>query len=315
MNKKIIALAFSCLSLVSLSADAAVPKVAVDIAPLHSLVSQVTAGIGQPSLLISPGSSPHEYTLRPSEAKALAEAEVVFMIGGKLTPWLEKALNNIAESATKIEMLDAAETVTHSFRKGATFTRKKHKEEKHDKKEKDGKEHHDHEGLDPHAWLDPVNAQQWLTLIANTLAKADPDNAKTYQQNAKQASNELDKQIKATEADIKALGKPKFIVFHDAYQYFEKRFGIEAAGSILLGDAQDPSPARIKEIQTTVKKLGVTCAFAEPQYNPGLVNNVFEGSTVSAIAVMDPLGSSFPPGPDLYKQLISSLVESIKKCP
>ena len=106
----------------------------------------------------------------------------------------------------------------------------------------------------------------------------------------------------------------KFIVFHDAYQYFEKRFGISAAGSIALGDAEDPSPARIKEIRDTVKEIRVTCVFTEPQYNPGLVENVFEGTTVSVIGVMDPLGASLPVGNSHYQQLIQGMVESLSQC-
>ncbi len=326
-----IASALLCLCLSS--HVQAAPAVAVDIAPVHSLVSQVMEGVGEPTLLIPAEASPHQYTLRPSEAKALANADVVFWMGESLTPWLEKALDNVADSAQKIEVLEIEGTVTHEFSEGATFEShdhgdeehhedEHHKEEKHahhddhhkEKKHAHHDDHHDHEGNDPHAWLDPENAKVWISSIKNTLSKKDPENAAAYSRNAAKAVASLDKLIQSTRTQINALGKPQFIVFHDAYQYFEKRFGISAAGSIALGDAEDPSPARIKDIQATVKNLGVTCVFTEPQYNPGLVKNVFDGSNVTTIGVMDPLGASLTTGNRHYAQLIQGMVNSLSQC-
>ena len=355
----------------SLNAQAA-PSVAVDIAPLHSLVSQVMEGVGKPKLLIPAEASPHYYNLRPSEAKALADADVVFWIGEGLTPWLEKAMDNVADSAQKVEVLEIEGTTTYRFREGATFEghdhdahedHDDHKEEKqghhddkehkhkadkhahhdehkqhghhdehkhkkdkhahhdHDKKHDDHEKedhhdehHHDHEGNDPHAWLDPENAKVWVKGIAAVLSKQDPKNASIYNNNAAKAVSSLDKLIASTQTKISAIGKPQFIVFHDAYQYFEKRFGISAAGSISLGDAEDPSPARIKEIRDTVKKLGVRCIFTEPQYNPGLVKNVFEGTSITTIGVMDPLGATLSTGSDHYQELIEGMTTSISQC-
>ena len=351
----------------SLNAHAAAPKVAVDIAPLHSLVSQVMDGVDKPNLLIPAEASPHSHTLRPSEAKALADADVVFWIGEGLTPWLEKAMDNLADSAEKVEMLEVEGTTTYAFREGATFEghdhgdheeeghhddhddhkghdhdehhddhddHKGHDHDKHhddhddhkghdhdehhndhdDHKGHDHGDHHDHEGNDPHAWLDPANAKVWLSSIAATLSKKDPDNASKYKANAAKASAAMDALIASTEKKIDALGQPKFIVFHDAYQYFENRFGISAAGSISLSDAEDPSPARIKEIQQTVKKLKINCVFTEPQYDPGLVKNVFEGTDVSTIGVMDPLGANLSEGKGHYTALIEGMVKSVSEC-
>ncbi len=324
MIRNLPALALSFISFVAaFSANAEVPKVAVDIAPLHSLVSQVMTGVGQPDLLIPAEASPHEYTLRPSQAKALSEADIVFWIGEGLTPWLEKALDNVAGSAQKIEVLELAGTTTYPYRKGATFEAHEHHDKAHnndhDKEHHDDEatgetHHHSHEGTDPHAWLDPVNAKTWIKAIAKVLSEKDPANASVYARNASTASSRLDQLTIATQATIKSLGQPGFIVFHDAYQYFEKRFGISAAGAISLGDAQDPSPARVKEIQKIVKDLGATCVFTEPQFNPGLVDNVFTNTKVTTIGVMDPLGSSYAPGNQHYTQLINSMVKSLSAC-
>ena len=328
MPHKIPALAFTALAFVAASVvaeniaaeniEAAVPKVAVDIAPVHSLVSQVMEGVGQPDLLIPAEASPHEYTLRPSQAKALSDADIVFWTSEALTPWLEKALDNIAHSAQKVELLALEGTVTHNYRKGATFeSHEHHDEEEHSTEEEHHEEmehHDDHDEVDPHAWLDPQNAKTWLASIAQILGKSDPANAHIYAENAAKATIKIDALIHSTQSAIDTVGEPKFIVFHDAYQYFEKRFGISAAGSISVGDAEDPSPARIKEIQNTVNKLGVTCVFTEPQFNPGLVRNVFEGTKVTTMGVMDPLGSDIKIGNNHYFRLIENMTNSLKSC-
>lgn len=295
----------------------AAPSVAVDIAPLHSLVSRVMEGVEKPSLLIPAGASPHHYTLRPSEAKVLADAELVFWVGESLTPWLGNALDNLASSAQKVEVLKIEGTTTYPFREGATFESHDHSEEGHGHKnthDTHEKGAHHHQDNDPHAWLDPENAKLWINHIRDALSKQNPENASNYNRNAAEAIASLDTLIQFTRSSIDKLDKPQFIVFHDAYQYFEKRFGISAAGAISLGDAEDPSPAHIKKIRDTVKKLAITCVFTEPQYNPGLVKSVFEGTSVTTIGVMDPLGANLATGSGHYEQLIKGMVFNLSQC-
>lgn len=287
------------------------PSVAVDIAPLHSLVSQVMQGVAEPDLLIPAEASPHEYTLRPSQARALSNADIVFWMGESFTPWLEKAIVNVADSAVNVEVLAVTGTTTYSFREGATFEEHEHHDED---KHHDGHDEHDHQGIDPHAWLDPENAKVWINKIQVILSEQDPANAKHYRRNAQKAKMQLDKLLTSTQAEITKLGDLKFIVFHDAYQYFERRFNIIATGAISLSDAQDPSPARIKEVSESVKRLGVRCVFTEPQFNAGMVKNVFEGTSVSTIAVMDPIGVSIPIGKNHYSLLIQQMLSSLQQC-
>ncbi|MEZ9230733.1 zinc ABC transporter substrate-binding protein [Vibrio amylolyticus] len=325
------------------------PKVAVDIAPLHSLVAQVMDGVGEPDLLIRPEMSPHAYNLRPSEAKSLSQADIVFWIGEGLTPWLEKPLSSLAGSATKIEMMEVEGTTLYDFREGATFEAHDHHDDKkdhHDDKEDhhkeeahgdhddkhdehdDKHEHHDeeghhdhteehehhHDGHDPHVWLDPKNAEVWVNMIAETLAAKDRENAQTYQENAKATIRRLHKLSSNIEQQAKGLKDVKFIVFHDAYHYFEQRFQLQATGAISISDASKPSPARISEIRQTVKELGVTCVFTEPQYNPELVNSVFENSTVKTIGTMDPLGADLATGKEQYNLLLMAMIDSLSQC-
>lgn len=303
-------------------AYAQVPNVAVDIAPLHSLVSQVMEGVGEPDLLIRREASPHDYHLRPSEAQALSEADIVFWIGEGLTPWLEKPLSSLASSAVKVEMIEVEGTTLYDFREGATFEAHEHHDEpnnEHHDDHADPHPAHDHDEAhhdehDPHVWLDPKNAEVWVNAIANTLAIADSEHAQVYQNNAKEAIARLHQLTKDIEQQAKALKNVKFIVFHDAYQYFEQRFSLLASGAISISDASKPSPARITEIRKTVADLGVTCIFTEPQFNPQLVNTVFENSTVTTIGTMDPIGANIATGKDQYPSLLMAMINSLKQC-
>ncbi|MGM0769918.1 MAG: zinc ABC transporter substrate-binding protein [Pseudomonadota bacterium] len=341
-----IFLAGAVLSLLPVSSWASAPRVAVDIAPLHSVVTQVMKGVAEPELLIQPEASPHSYSLRPSEAEALAEAQVVFWISGELTPWLENSLENLAGSANRVEMLELSETVKYGFREGATFeahahgehgaegghdehsggqdSHDQHHDEHHDAHDEHQDEHHEdhhagHDGHhhgehDPHAWLDPMNAKIWSAEIAQVLSEVDSANASVYQKNAKEFAQSMDNLIASLQERADRIEGIRFIVFHDAYQYFERRFGLLAAGAISVSDASDPSPARIREIQSMVSELGVTCAFTEPQYDPGLVKTVFEGSEVKTVGVMDPLGADIQIGGNQYSQLLEGLMSSLEKC-
>lgn len=358
MSRKLIPLSTTA-ALMGGTAVADVPNVAVDIAPVHSLVARVMEGVGEPSLIVQPGASPHEYSLRPSEAAALQEADLVFWIGEDLTPWMEDAVATLATNAAVTTLLDADGITLLDFRENALFEAHEHgededhddhghadhaEEEDHDHKdhseakdhdhdehdheehaEKDHdhddhghEDHADHEGHahgdhDPHAWLSPQNASTWLNVIAAQLSAADPDNAGAYFANASAAREEME----ALSAEINTILDPvrggSFIVFHDAYQYFENDFDFPASGAISISDASDPSPARIAEIQERVRNEGVDCVLAEPQFNPGIVATVLEGTEANT-GVIDPLGAALKPGAELYPQLIRDMANTLAEC-
>ena len=346
------------------TAMADVPRVAVDIAPVHSLVARVMDGVGEPSLIVQPGASPHEYNLRPSEAAALQDADIVFWVGGDLTPWMAGAVETLAEGADVTTLLEVDGVMLLDVREGALFEAHSHDHGDHDHDhaehaegsahdpvhaahtehkahDHDHEEHakgaahdHDHEGHakseahdhdhdhdhaqahgvhDPHAWLSPGNAAVWLDVIAAELSTADPENAGAYFGNAAAAKAELE----AVSAEVDAMLEPmrglSFIVFHDAYQYFETAFDFPASGAISLSDATDPSPARIAEIQARVMEEGIECVLAEPQFNAGIVATVMDGTDAKA-AVLDPLGSDLEPGPSLYPQLLRNLASALVGC-
>jgi len=299
-----------------------VPNVAADIAPVHSLVSRVMDGIGAPKLVVQSGASPHGYRLRPSEAKALQDADLVFWMGEELTPWLDGALKTLASKASITTLMDQEGVILHDFRESVLFEAHDHSdhddEKDHDDHDdhgddKDHDDHDDHGGHDPHAWLSPENAKLWLNIIASKLSVSDPENAATYFMNAAAGQTEIEEMITEVSATLKPVQGGKFVVFHDAYQYFENDFDFYASGAISLSDASDPSPARVAKIQKRIRDEGIQCVLAEPQFKRGLVATVMEGSEATA-SVIDPLGADLKTGPKLYTQLIINMAKTLRNC-
>ncbi|MDB4251679.1 zinc ABC transporter substrate-binding protein [Amylibacter sp.] len=318
MSRKLITIS-TIMTLMSTSVMADVPNVAADIAPVHSLVSRVMEGVGAPKLVIKSGASPHDYRLRPSEAKALQDADLVFWMGEELTPWMNGALETLASKASITTLLDQEGVTLHDFRESALFEAHDHDEDKdhkdhddHDDHD-DDKDHKDHDDHDPHAWLSPENAKLWLNIIASKLSVADPQNAASYFMNAAAGQAEMEEMIVEVNVMLKPVQGGKFVVFHDAYQYFENDFDFYASGAISLGDSSDPSPARIQKVQKRIRDEGIQCVLAEPQFNEGLVVTVMEGSEATA-SVIDPLGAELNTGPNLYTQLIKNMAKTLRDC-
>lgn len=296
-------------------AHADVPSVAVDIAPVHSLVARVMEGVGSPDLIVSPGASPHGYSLRPSEAQALQDADIVVWVSAELTPWLAETIETLAGDAEAIELLEVTGTTELDVREGALFEAHDHEDDKGHAEGATAGAGHDpeHGAHDPHAWLSPENAKVWLDAIAAELSAVDAENAGVYFANAAAGKTELDALIAEIGATLEPARGSTFIVFHDAYQYFEASFDIPASGAISLSDAARPSPARIAEIRDRVAEQGVSCVLAEPQFNPALVQTVLDGTDARS-AVLDPLGADLTPGAALYPQLMRNLAKSLADC-
>jgi zinc transport system substrate-binding protein len=289
----------------------AAPRVATDIAPVHSITARVMAGIGEPGLIVPPGASPHGYALRPSEAQLLQDAAVVVWIGPDLTPWLADPIDALAPGATRVTLQDTPGIVTLPIREGGPFEPDEHE---HEHAEEEHAEHDDHAGADDgHLWLDPDNAVAAARAIAATLAAADPENAAAYAANAEAFATESAAQTQAIAARLAPLRGRPFIVFHDAYQYFEHRFDFPAAGSIALQDGVAPGTARVAEIRDRVRREDIVCAFAEPEFEPKLLGTVIEGTDVRT-GVLDGIGAALPPGPGLYPALLDGIADSLADC-
>ena len=294
------------LMLFSGSANADGPRVVADIAPIHSLVSMVMDGVGQPQLLVPQNISPHHYSMRPSEAEALQEAQLVVYVSHDMSPWLEPVLETLAASASALDLSKVDNIMQLAYREGPIFA-------DHDEEGHDDHAHHDHDGVDPHMWLDPMNAKLWLHAIASELTRIDPKNADRYDENARSSSRTITLAMAQAEGHL-ASGKDNgFLVYHDAYQYFEKRFNRVAVGSISLGDASKPSAKRLRELKVLFEEEGVRCVLTEPQYSSKIVDSVF-GGFKPTVGVVDPIGIDLELGATLYPELLENIALSIAQC-
>lgn len=284
--------------------------VLASIKPVHSLVAAVMEGTGYPGLIVEGAASPHTYSLKPSQAEALQSARVVFWIGHDMEAFLTKPITTIAAGAKAVELEDVPGLKMLPPREGGAF-------EGHDDDHADGEAataEHDHDDeVDAHFWLDPVNAKVMVQAIEATLSEADPDNAAIYKTNAGKELARLDQLIVEVQAIVDPVKDKGFIAFHDAYQYFEERFGMQASGSITVNPELLPGARRVDEIRAKVAALGATCVFSEPQFEPKLVSIVLEGSKAKS-GVLDPLGATLPEGPDQYFEMIRGLANSLKDC-
>ena len=299
-------------------------KVVASIKPIHSLVSAVAQGIGEPILLVEGAGSPHTYSLRPSQAKELQQADIVFWMGQDLEAFLENSIDNIATNSIVVPLMESNELTKLNFREGGAFEDHGHEDhDKHDDHDDHGHDDHDDHGhddhghddhgADPHVWLDPINAIVLVEEIKKALISADPKNKPTYEANAKSTIYNLNELIEEIDAELKPVKGRGYIVLHDAYQYFENRFGVSAIGSITVSPEVLPGAERIRELQNKVKELDATCVFSEPQFKPKLVTTVTE-NTNAGTGVLDPLGASINDGPQLYFTLIRNMASSLKKC-
>ncbi|WP_348539435.1 zinc ABC transporter substrate-binding protein [Shimia sp. R9_1] len=368
------------------------PRVVTDILPVQALVAKVMQGVGEPQQLLPANQSPHSYALRPSEARALQNADLVVWIGAELSPAMDEAIDSLVNDGEAFSLLHLNGTRELAYREDETFLEialgegddhhddhdhdhdahhdddhEGHDDHAHDEKHEDhddhghddhdhddhadehghdegheehdahdhdkhadheghddqddhadeahagheGEHHHDHDGVDPHAWLDPQNAKFWMGAIAEKLAALDPENAATYRANAAEGQAELEALTAEIAADLAPLKGHGFVVFHDAYQYFETRFDLSASGAILSADGAAPSAARLDAVRDVLHNEGVTCVFTEPQFNPKVVKAISSGLDLHS-EELDPLGVNLD-SPD-YLALIRNMAEQFEHC-
>ena len=299
-------------------------KVVASIKPIHSLASYLMDGVAKPDLIVDGYSSPHGFSLKPSHAKMLQNADIIFWVGEDLENFLVKPLNSIAKKAEKIELMEIKGLEKLKFRERNIFDgHEGHDEHGHDEdghKEDDHDEHghdeHGHEGHahgehDPHIWLDPENAKVILNEMVEHLIENDEKNASTYKKNLKKAQKDLDKLLKKVKSDLNKDFKS--IVFHDAYQYFEKRFDVNVLGAFTVNTDVMPGAEQLAEIREIIEHDKVSCIFSEPQFNPDIINAVAKDMDIQT-GVLDPLGATLDPGKDLYFDLIKNMSKSFKGC-
>lgn len=306
--------------LAPLPALAEPPMVVTDIAPVHALVSQVMAGVGEPALLLDGAADPHSVALKPSQARLLEQAQLVVWVGPELEPWLARALDGLGR-AEAIALLDLPVTTLRDFDGSpATLDNGAYEEgvgesddHHHDDDTHAHDEDHAHEGTDPHAWLSPDNARAWLGTLAEELSARDPENAETYQANAQAAILDITQMDAEISAQLEPFAGAEIVTFHDAFGYFTTAYGIDVLGSLRAGDASAPSAAALSELKALVADHGVTCAFLEPAADDGLLKAIEQDAGLKT-GVLDATGQTLTPGPELYGDLMTSLATTIATC-
>jgi zinc transport system substrate-binding protein len=326
------------------------PEIVVSIKPVHSLVAGVTRGVTEPYLLIPGAASPHAYSMKPSDAQALENADVVFWVGEDMETFMARPLDALADDARVTPLAEAPGVTLMDVRTGDDWEAHAHGQgeqnahgeahghghehghdhgEKHAHGEDHGHEHgeehaeghgHDHAGhghahgdTDAHIWLDPANAKAMVAHIVDVLSEADPANAETYIENGAAMTARLDRLATELGGKLAPVQDKPFLVFHDAYQYFEAAFDLNSVGAITLNPGVQPSAKRVREIGETIRKAGATCIFAEPQFEPKLVEVVTEGTDARA-GVLDPLGADIAAGQDLYFELMRQNARALADC-
>ncbi|MCE2391931.1 MAG: zinc ABC transporter substrate-binding protein [Proteobacteria bacterium] len=316
-------------------------RVVASIKPVHSLVSAVMAGTGAPYLVMQGAGSPHSFNIRPSDAAVLQEAEVIFLIGEGMETSLAGAVDSISGQARVVELSEVPGLIRRPFREGGAFEghdhghghgheQEEHEEEEHGDGEHGEEEHeeeeHGHQGhegddhgdekddsFDMHLWLDPRNAGAMARAIAVALSAADPGRAEVYSANAEALQGRLDDLSARISMDLAPVRDRPFIVFHDAYQHFEERFGLAAVGSAVVSAERSPGIRRIRDLREKLRELSVTCVVSEPGAELRVVNVIVEG-TAARIGIVDPLGATIDSGPELYFRLLSDMAAAFGDC-
>jgi len=291
--------------------SAPAPQVVVTIKPIHALVSGVMDGVGTPQLLLQGGESPHSYSLRPSHVRQLHAADLLIWVGPTVETFLEKTLTTLSDKTKRLRLLDVQGLTLLKARKGGIWETHHHSDDF--AYARDDVSHHADFEIDPHIWLDPHNAKVMLQAIAQTLSQIDVNNAARYMANATRflaRLEQLDQGLKHRLAPLSAL---PYLVFHDAYQYFEHRYGLSAVGAISLSPETRPSVRRLYQLRVRIKSQQVRCVFSEPQFESALVATVIE-DTSAGREILDPLGADLAAGIEAYFSLLRNLANSLNLC-
>lgn len=295
-------LAFAVWAGAPRQAEAEAPGVVASVKPIHSLVAGVMEGVADPRLLVRGAASPHRFALRPSDARALSRADLVFWVGPNLETFLEGALATLAPDARVITLGNAPGLFILAARRGGVWG-----------EERAETAAADHRNRDPHVWLDPRNARLIVGLVAKTLSDLDPENAQTYRANRDRLIGRIGGLDEEIAARLESVRRAPFLVFHDAYQYVEARYGLNALGALSGSPSRKPGARRLSELRRRLIDTKAACLFGEPQFETGLAQALIRG-TSAELAVLDPLGAGVPAGPEAYFTIMRDLKDTLAEC-
>lgn len=290
-----------------LSAAHAEVNVVASSKPVHALVAAVMGTAGSPSLIVGGTASPHSYAMRPSDAAKANRAQILFRISESLEPFTAKLVQALPATVRVVSLQDAPGMVMLERRETGAF------------------EAHDHDGhgaslaaviedeRDPHIWLDPHNASAMVDQIEAVLSEVDPANRAQFKTNADLVRSQIAALADDLQRELRPYAGRPFVVLHDAYQYLEKRYGLNAVGSIAVNPEAAPSGKRLTAIRSKIAASGAACVFAEPGMQPKIVRVAIEGTSAN-VGMLDPEATQLTPGPGLYGELMRNLAAGIKSC-
>ncbi|MDC1259990.1 zinc ABC transporter substrate-binding protein [Pseudomonadota bacterium] len=296
------------------------------IQPINALVNAIIGNTGGSTSLIPSEVSPHEFKLKPSDVKTLQDGNIIFYVSNHLESSITKVFKNLPKNIKIVNLMEETGINHLAIRDNEAWERHDHhddhdkhakKDDDHDDHEKHAKkddDHDDHEKEDDvHIWLDPDNAIKIIQKVNRELSLLFPENSQIYNKNATNITNKITELKSELKEELLSIKNKPYIVFHDAYQYFEKVFGLNAVGSIALEDDVATSPKQISYIRNKIIKSNVSCVFQEPQFDSKLLQTVVEG-TDAKIGTLDPLGVDIANKKDFYLQLLRNMSKSLKEC-
>lgn len=288
------------------AADAAV---VASLKPLGFIASAIADGVTDTQVLLPDGASEHDYSLRPSDVKRLQGADLVVWVGPEMEAFMEKSVRNIPgnKQVTIAQLAD----VKPLLMKGADDDEDEHAHA--DADEEKGDVHHHHGEYNMHLWLSPEIARATAVAIHEKLVELMPQSRAKLDANLKDFEAQLaatDKQVGNELAPLKGKG---YFVFHDAYGYYEKHYGLTPLGHFTVNPEIQPGAQRLHEIRTQLVEQKATCVFVEPQFRPAVVEAVARGTSVR-MGTLDPLGTNIKLGKTSYSAFLSQLANQYASC-
>ena len=276
-------------------------KIITTIKPIHSILLNIVDS--DVELLLNNNSSPHDFKLKPSDMKKITDSDVLIYIDESIESFIERPLNTLGEDTKTIKILGNADLSLLPIREGGVW------------EEEDYGDHHEHNhgAYDAHIWLGTKNVIKLTKFFVKELSKISPDKKNIYKSNAKEFIKKVSKTNKDLSAKLDSINNEPYIVFHDAYQYFEADYSLNSVGSISLNPDISPTPKRIQEIKTKIEKDNVVCLFREPQFPSRIVQTVIQ-ETNAKEGELDPLGFDLTPGKNLYFELVTNLSKNLHEC-
>ena len=283
-------------------------EVLTTIKPLGFIAAAITDGVSEPRVLLPTGASPHDFALRPSDIRSINEADLVVWVGPELEGFMAKPLAKHPHvlTLTRVEgmpLFDYSKQAGHE----------EPADEEHEGHDHDGHEGHHHEGVDPHIWLGPTQALVIARAMSETLSARDPGNAERYRANLLAFQAKVDAKDKVIAGQMKAVNQKGYFVFHEAYGYWERHYGMSSKGHFTVSPERRPGAKTLVEIRKALEEKQASCIYAEPQFSPAVIESVAR-NTGAKVLLLDEVGEQVPLGPDGYPQFMQQLADAFAQC-